>query len=88
MNRGAGKTKCSEPLGNGDPMDLTTLARRHAVAVRVLINTVYVAILVWTLSSGQTYGLIVVPFLAYGMWRLLVLLRRRHPRPRPHRDRQ
>jgi hypothetical protein len=75
-----------EPLGNGDPMDLTTLARRHAVAVRILVNAVYVAILVWSLSRGQTFGLIVVPFLAYGIWRPFVLVRRRQART--EQDRQ
>jgi hypothetical protein len=69
-------------------MDLTTLARRQAVAIRILVNTVYIAILVWSLSRGQTYGLIIVPFLAYGIWRLLVLLRRRQPRQRTQQDRQ
>jgi fatty acid desaturase len=69
-------------------MDRTPLARRNAVAVRILINAVYVAILVWSLSRGQPYGLIVVPFLAYGIWRLLVLLRRWHPQPRTQQDRQ
>ena len=63
-------------------MDRRTVARRRALAVRILVNTVYVAILVWSLSSGQPYGLVVVPFLAYGIWRLLVLLRRRPPKPR------
>jgi fatty acid desaturase len=68
-------------------MDLIPLARRHAVAVRILINTVYVAIIVWSISMGQTFGLIVVPFLVYGVWRLLVLLRRRQPKPRTQQDR-
>ena len=68
-------------------MDLIPLARRHAVAVRILINTVYVVIIVWSISQGQTYGLVVVPFLGYGIWRLLVLLRRRQRKPRTQQDR-
>jgi hypothetical protein len=68
-------------------MDLVSLARRNPVAVRVLINAVYVVILVWSISIGQTFGLIVVPFLVYGMWRLLVLLRRRPPKPRTQQHR-
>jgi hypothetical protein len=57
-------------------MDLVTFARRQAVAVRILVNMIYVAIVVWSIREGQPYGLIVVPFLAYGVWRLWVLLRR------------
>jgi fatty acid desaturase len=58
-------------------MDLVTFARRQAVAVRILVNMIYVAIVVWSIREGHwTYGLIVVPFLAYGVWRLWVLLRR------------
>jgi hypothetical protein len=62
-------------------MDLATFARRQAVAVRILVNLIYVAIVVWFISEGHwAYGLIVVPFLAYGLWRLWVLLRRQHRR--------
>ena len=69
------------PLDNGVPMDLATFARRQAVAVRILVNMLYVAIVVWSISVGHwPYGLIVVPFLAYGVWRLWVLLRTGHGR--------
>jgi fatty acid desaturase len=62
-------------------MDLATFARRQAVAVRILVNLIHVAIVVWSIGEGHwPYGLIVVPFLAYGVWRLWVLLRRERRR--------
>ena len=58
-------------------MDIASFARGHAVAVRILVNLIYVALLVWSITQGHwPYGLIIVPFLAYGTWRLWVLLRR------------
>jgi hypothetical protein len=58
-------------------VDIVSFARGHAVAVRILVNLIYVALLIWTTARGHwPYGLIVVPFLAYGTWRLWELLRR------------
>ena len=58
-------------------VDIVSFARGHAVAVRVLVNLIYVALLIWTTARGHwPYGLIIVPFLAYGTWRLWELLRR------------
>jgi fatty acid desaturase len=90
LNCGAGPRQVAASRSTLEyAMDLRTLARRHAVAVRILVNTIYVAIIVWSISRGHwTYGLIVVPFLAYGIWRLLVLLRRPQLEPRTHQDSQ
>jgi hypothetical protein len=60
-------------------VDIVRLARGHAVAVRVLVNLIYVAILVWSVAIGQWAGLIVAPFLVYGIWRLQLLLHRQRP---------
>jgi hypothetical protein len=63
-------------------MGTARLARRYAVAVRILVNLVYVAILVGSAARGHwLYGLIVVPFLVYGTWRLRVLLHRARIQP-------
>jgi fatty acid desaturase len=59
----------------------------NAVAVRALVNLVYVAALVWAAAKGQWAGLIVVPFLAYGLWRLQVLLHRQRPTAQQGKDR-
>jgi hypothetical protein len=69
----------------GYVMDMARFARGHAVTVRILVNLVYVAILVWSATRGHwLYGLIVVPFLAYGTWRLGVLLHRYRVRIQTH----
>ena len=66
-------------------MNIASFARGHAVAVRILVNLIYVALLVWSTTQGYwPYGLIIVPFLAYGSWRLWVLLRRFRVRTKGH----
>jgi fatty acid desaturase len=58
-------------------VDVARFARGHAVAVRILVNLAYLAILVWSAAKGRwLYGLIVIPFLAYGTWRLWAMLHR------------
>jgi hypothetical protein len=58
-------------------MDIARFARGQAVAVRILVNLVYVAILVGSAIRGHwLYGLVVIPFLALGIWRLGALLSR------------
>ena len=47
------------------------------MAVRILVNLVYVAILIGSTIQGHwLFGLAVIPFLAFGAWRLGVLLNR------------
>jgi fatty acid desaturase len=66
-------------------VDIASFARGHAVAVRIPVNLIYVALLVWSITQGHwPYGLIIVPFLAYGTWRLWVLLRRFRVRTQGH----
>jgi fatty acid desaturase len=66
-------------------VDIVSFARGHAVAVRILVNLIYIALLIWTTARGHwPYGLIVLPFLAYGTWRLWVLLRRVDMRAQSH----
>jgi hypothetical protein len=66
-------------------VDIASFARGHAVAVRILVNLIYVAILVWSATHRHwPYGLIVLPFLAYGTWRLWVLLHRIDVRTQSH----
>jgi hypothetical protein len=66
-------------------VDIASFARGHAVAVRIVVNLIYVAILVWSATHRHwPYGLVVLPFLAYGTWRLWVLLRRFDMRAQSH----